>query len=167
MHYEDLKIVAAPAESPPFPVDAVTVEEDTYLVLSAETTLEEPKEDLMRLMTRMIETDPFPAGSIVVRDARPLLFLAIVHDLNEEPTWKRQWIEKAFFSVLKEAEKRVLRSLGLPLLGTQHGRMRTDQCMKLLARAIQKTARGCLKKLWLIVPAGTARSAIENLKDIL
>jgi hypothetical protein len=79
-----LKIVAAPKDHQPFPVDAVAFEEDTFLVLSAETTVREPKESLMRVMTKLIETHPETPGSVLVKGKRPLRMLAIVHDLNLE-----------------------------------------------------------------------------------
>ncbi len=58
-HFEmslgSIRIVAAPKDSPPFQVDAVAAEEDTFIVLSADPVVREPKEHPIRLMTRVSE----------------------------------------------------------------------------------------------------------------
>ncbi|UCF56702.1 MAG: hypothetical protein JSW15_11625, partial [Deltaproteobacteria bacterium] len=76
-------IVGSPENKPPFKVDAVAVEEDTFLVMSADRRVRDLKEPLMKVMTRVIETQPKTPGSVLVRGKSPLRFLAIVHDLNE------------------------------------------------------------------------------------
>ncbi|MGB6363143.1 MAG: hypothetical protein WBG64_10790, partial [Thermoanaerobaculia bacterium] len=67
-----VRLVAAPAAQPPFPVDAVVVEEDTYLVLSAETDLRIPGEHPLRVMTAAHELEPELPGSVLVRSGQPL-----------------------------------------------------------------------------------------------
>ena len=62
-----LRIVAAPKDRPPFKVGAVAFEEDTFLVMSAEPIVRAPKESLMRVMTRVIETRPETPGTVLVR----------------------------------------------------------------------------------------------------
>ena len=87
-----MDVVAAPYNRPPFKVDALAVEEDTFLVMSADRKVHDTREPLIRIMTRVIETQPKDPGSVFVKGGSPLRFLAIVHDLNEEPTWREEML---------------------------------------------------------------------------
>lgn len=147
-----LRVVAAPETAPPFAVEAVVEEEDTYLVLSAPFVLPAEPEHPIRLMTELLEASGETPGSVVVRGGRPLRLLAVVHDLAAEPTWREEWIGEALAGVLREVERRRLRSLGLPLLGTRHGRLEPERFMVLLRRALAAGAPAELRRLWLVVP---------------
>jgi hypothetical protein len=103
-------------------------------------------------MTDVIETKPEPVGSVLVKNGQPLRFLAIVHDVNQEPTWKEAWIECDLNSVFKEAEHRKISAIGLPLLGTLHGRLEKSRFAVILGRVLKKTSFNHLKQIWLIVP---------------
>ena len=116
-------IIAAPENCAPFNVEALVFEEDTWLVMSANPTICAPEVHPIRLMTDVIEAVPEPVGSVLVKNGHPMRFLAIVHDVNQEPTWKEAWIERALHSVFREAEQRSISAIGLPLLGTLHGRL--------------------------------------------
>lgn len=141
----------APREVPPFAVDAVVEEEDTYLVLSADPTVREPEEPLLEVLTEVHEAEPLEPGSIVVREGEPLRLLAVVHALDEEPTWREEWIAEALRGVFREAGRRRLRSVGLPLLGTVHGRLAIGRSLELILRALDETRPGGLERLWLMV----------------
>ena len=156
-----VRIVAAARHRPPFPIDAMVVEEDTFLVLSADRRVKAVKENLLRLMTEIIETKPKELGSIIVRNKRPLQFLAIVHDLNQEPSWKEEWIGKALEEIFQEVERRRLKSLALPLLGTLYGSLEKSRFAVLLRDALLQTTFQHLKQLWLVVPRGTAGNMIR------
>jgi hypothetical protein len=156
-----LKIVAAPTKAPPFDVDAFVFEEDTFLVLSADTQVRDPKVPLTRVMTRLIDTKPQIPGTVLVRGRRPLRLLAIVHDLNQEPSWKEEWITHALYRVFQAAESRRLQAVALQMLGTVHGSLEKRRFAFLLRSAIDGTLFHHLKRLWLIVPAGTAREVID------
>jgi hypothetical protein len=153
--YGPLRIVAAPESGPPFKVEALVIEEDTWLVMSAVPTVCEAEVHPIRLMTDVIEAVPEPVGSVLVKNGNPLRFLAVVHDVNQEPTWKETWIEKALSRVFLEAELYKLSSIGLPLLGTRHGSLEQDRFVFLLARVLKRTDFNHLGRLWLIVPAKT------------
>lgn len=159
------QIIAAPKNRQPFPVDAVAFEEDTFLVLSADTTVREPHEPLMRVITRVIETRPETPGSVLVKGKRPLRLLAIVHDLNQEPSWREEWIESALRGIFQEVESRRLKSLALPFLGTLHGPLDKQRFVMLLREALERMEFKQLKYLWLIVPAGTDREILEILES--
>ena len=53
--YGALRIVAAPVDSPPFDVEAITFEEDTWLIMSADPESCEIEKNPIRLMTELIE----------------------------------------------------------------------------------------------------------------
>jgi hypothetical protein len=150
--FASINVVAAPEESPPFKVDAIAFEEDTWLVMSTEPEIAEPPEHPIRLMTDLIAAKPIPVGSVVVRGKNPLLFLAIVHDVNQDPTWREEWIESALKKIFKESEQRRLQAIGLPLLGTKHGRMEKKRFILVLRRVLKQTPFKHLKRLWLMVP---------------
>lgn len=130
-----LRIVAAPKDRPPFKVGAMAFEEDTFLVMSAEPVIRAPKESLMRMMTRVIETRPETPGTMLVRGKRPLRLLAVVHDLNQEPSWREEWVADCLEKIFIEAESRKLRSLALSL-----SRHLTRQVGK---RALPRAASAC------------------------
>ena len=162
--FEPVHIVAAPENSAPFKVNALVFEEDTWLVMSADPTICEPEVHPIRLMTDVIGAEPESVGSVLVKDGRPLRFLAIVHDVNQEPTWKEAWIEGALKSVFQQAEQRKISAIGLPLLGTLHGRLEKSRFAVILARVLKLTTFNYLKQIWLIVPAKTNSEIIAVLK---
>ncbi len=161
--FAPVRIIAAPENSAPFKVKALVFEEDTWLVMSANPTICAPEVHPIRLMTDVIETEPEPVGSVLVINGQPLRFLAIVHDVNQEPTWKEAWIACALNSVFQEAEKRKISTIGLPLLGTLHGRLEKPRFAAILGRVLKQTAFNHLKQIWLIVPPKTSSEIIAAL----
>ena len=160
-----VRIVATPKDRPPFPVDAVAFEEDTFLIMTADPEVRDPNEPLVRLMTRVIETPPEKPGSVLVKGKRPLHLLAIVHDLNQEPSWKEEWIVSALDGIFREAESRRLKSIALPFLGTLHGSLEKERFVVLLKCALERMSAKYLKRLWLVVPAGTSSKILEILES--
>jgi hypothetical protein len=162
--YGPIRIVAAPEAAVPFEIDARAYEEDTFLIMSADPACAGPEEHPIRLMTQLIETRPEPVGSVRVTGQRPLRFLAIVHDVNQDPTWKAEWVKSAIEEIFRETEKRELNAIGLPPLGTLHGKLSIQRFIELLVQALKQTAFHCLRRLWLIVPAGTSAETIKMLQ---
>lgn len=150
--FASLNVIAAPEESPPFKVDAIAFEEDTWLMMSADPEIAEPPEHPIRLMTDLIEAQPQPVGSVVVKGKNPLQFLAIVHDVNQDPTWREEWVERSLENIFKESEQRMLQAIGLPLLGTKHGRLEKKRFISLLSRVLKQIPFKHLKHLWLVAP---------------
>ena len=159
--WEYVRIVAAPRYAQPFDIDAMAEEEDTFLVLSAEKTVRMHSEHIIRIMTSIIETLPVAPGSVVVKSGHPLRLLAIVHDLNREPSWCEDWIADALEHVFRETIIRSFDSLALPLLGTVHGSFNIQKFINLLKHALKRIPPGKLKRLWLIVPKGTNLNVIR------
>lgn len=160
-----VKLQVAPEDSPPFPVEAVAAEEDTFLVLSADPEVRRPKEDPQQLMAEAFETCPAALGSVIVKGKDPLRLLAIIHDLNQEPSWKEEWIAGALDGIFREAESRKLRSIALPLLGTLHGSLEKQRFVVLLREAMERQPPNHLTHLWLVVPVGISGEILEMLES--
>ena len=157
---ERVEIATAPPGEPPFGIDAVALEDDTYLVLGADPAWREPDETLVEVLTAAHAARPEPPGSVVVRPGRPPRLHAVVHDLARDPTWTEEWIESALLEVLEMTDARGLAALGLEPLGCLHGRLGLSRFRVLLKRALAATTRRSLRRVWVIVPEpGSAASA--------
>jgi len=162
-----VQIFVGPENMAPHPVDAWAAEEDTYLLLSADPEVVEANEDLERVMAEVLATRPAEPGTVVVKGGHPLRLLAIVHDLNEEPSWKEEWVVSALEGIFQEAETRKLRSLALPLLGTLHGSLEKRRFLVLLREVLERRSPVHLTRLWLVVPAGTGSEILQMLESDL
>jgi hypothetical protein len=158
-----LLVAAAPEDAPPFPVAGRAFEEDTFLVMSADPRVAEPEIHPLRLMRELANVRPAAPGGVVVRPGAPMRFLAIVHDLNQDPTWREEWVAGALQALLGAVEARRLAALALPLLGTRHGRLAPERFGALLAAALRSRPPRHLRRLWLVVPPGAQRQAIADL----
>lgn len=159
--YRGVRISAAPDDKAPFPVDAVAVEEDTNLLLSARSEIRAPAEGFDRLVDAMESFEPAVPGSIVVKGERPVRMLAIVHDIEQTPTWRAEWVAGALASLLTECERRRLKSLCLPVLGAEHGGMRTESFAALLRQAIEEHPWGNLRRIWARLPETETRPLLK------
>lgn len=153
--FHNIHIVAASEMNPPFEVKARAFEEDTFLIMSAKPTVCAPPEHPIRLMTDLINTKPQRVGSVRVQGTRSLRFLAIVHDVNQDPTWKIEWIKSALEEIWREVEQRQLTSIGIPLLGTLHGKLEVPDFVDLFADTLLRARFTSLKRIWLITAAET------------
>lgn len=156
-----LRAVVGPEDRPPFPVEARVFEEDTYLVLSAPVEVTTQPEHPIRLMTALWNLKPKLPGTILVRSGRPLRLLAVIHDLNQNPSWRESWIAQALMEILQEVNHRRLSSLALPFLGAVHGRLPPERFLNLLGEALHRHPPSTLRHLWLVEtpkPRGHPRS---------
>ena len=145
----DLEVVLTTA---PPPVDAVVAEEDTYLVLSAELEVREPAVARLRVFHEAYAAEPVEPGNVVAREGIPLRFLAVVHDLSQDPTWREDWVAAAIGAVLREADSRRVRTLAMPPLGRVHGALARERLVVLLRAALQDRPPRNLEQLFLVVP---------------
>ena len=162
-----LHVAAAPRDTPPFPIQAFVFEEDTFLVMSADPAPLETKLPMVKIMTRLIETQPRMPGTVVVQGQAPVRILAIVHDFNQDPSWKEAWVESALRNALQESQKLGIRSLALPFLGTVHGSLDKRRFLQILAGALQESRLPYLNRLWLVVPEGQSVQAVRDLKAVV
>jgi len=149
-----LRVVVASADKPPFPVAAQVCEEDTFLVLSAATTVREPSGDLATIAAELHTWKPRRPGSIAVYPGDPPRLLAVVHDLDRDPSWCDEWVLLATRAALDEADRRGLESLSMPLLGTRHGGLEPLRFASLLTDAAHDFTPTRLRAIWLISPPG-------------
>ena len=142
-------MVVAPPEEPPFAVAATVVEEDTWLVPSAEQEIKPPADHPLRIMTELLEAEPLEPGSVVVVSKAPLLLLAVVYDLGKEPICRPEWVASALGEVFRIAEERNISTLALPLLGVRHGRLLVTVFVDIFTNSIRETPLRHLRKVWL------------------
>ena len=167
LSFGPVQIVAAPEEKSPFAIEALAIEEDTWLILSAEPEACYPEEHPIRIMTKMIEARPEKVGNVLVSGRNPVRFLAIVHDVDQEPTCREEWVEKALRNIFIKTEQLGIKSLGLPFLGTLHGKVEAKCFVKLLSRVLLEMTFNHMRQLWLITPVGNSSGIIEFLKLLM
>lgn len=158
-------VVVAPEDAPPFPVEAIAVEQDTHLLLGSDGVVEEPDEDFGELIAAAGKKSTNIPGSVLVKKGEPLQFLAIVHDIDCEPTWREEWIASAINGVIEEAEWRRLQSVAVPLIGTRHGNVETRRVALWLGRCLSRTAFRFLERVWVIAPAGSEAELMWALRS--
>ena len=147
------RLIYAPEDSPPFMVDAVVVEEDTGLILSADTRIKVKDEHPIRLMMALWEFVPEKPGTIVVKGRDPYRLFAIVHDFDEEPSCRKEWVLSSLHAALQQSRKLGVVSLGMQLLGTRYGKLDEEWFVDELERALWRYKGNQLQKLWLMLPA--------------
>lgn len=148
-----VQISLAPFHRPPFPIEALVLEEDTYLVLSARPEVREPAEHRLRTLTESFLAQPKEPGSVIVRTGEPIRFLAVVHDLAAEPTWREKWVREALRQCFERAGRFAVRNLGLPILGGLHGQVDVATFARLLHEELGDLAPESLERIWLITPS--------------
>ncbi len=145
------ELVFSPPGEPPFAIDALVEEEDSYLSLSAEPVVdftETPAEHPVRVMTAAREAEEIEPGTVVVRQGYPLKLLAVIHRLHVSPTWREPWLVRAIENLCIEVGRRQIRALGTPLLGTVHGKLRPQKAFELLAPLLVEETG--LRRIWIM-----------------
>jgi len=115
---------------------AIVREEDVQLILSAAAELRPVPETFARIERMALEARRHEPGSVVVRAGRPLSMLAIIHDVDREPSCCEEWILAATRAVFREAQWRGLTTIAMPPLGTVHGGLAPEQGIELLATVL-------------------------------
>lgn len=128
---------------------ALVREEDIQLVLTPPAELRVPRESLDELARAAAGTAGHAPGTVVVRPGRPLRLLAIVHDVDRDPSWREEWIVAATEAVFRETHWRGLTSIAMPLLGTVHGRLAPGRGAELLAAVLEQPDIPRPRALWL------------------
>jgi hypothetical protein len=160
-----VRIFAAPEDQPPFPVEAVVLEEDTYLVLSGGWDRIESDDHPVVILTEALEVQPEEPGSVAVSEGSPLRFRAVVYDFDQEPSWREEWVEKALEGIFREAERRCLRTIALPFLGTKHGSLEKDRFLLLLRGFLKRNRSPYPLRVWLTLPGNTGLKIIDLLDE--
>lgn len=162
----NVAIGLAALEAPIPPLDAVVIEDDTFLVLGAAPIIREPAQEIQEIERELLDFEPPAPGSVLVRRGKPLELLAIVHELEHTPSWRAEWVAAALKGVLQQAAQHQLKTVAMPLLGTVHGRLPEREALGLLFDALGHTAHSYPQELWLAVPRERL-SVIRHLLDEL
>ncbi len=148
-----IRVVVAREDDPPFAIDSVAVEEDTWLALGTPADVVSSPGHPVRVMTRVWEAQPEEPGTVLVKRGSPVRLHAVVHDLDADPSWKEMWVRAALSGIFEEAARHRLRSLKLPLLATKHGSLPANRFMVLLREALMEPAASLqqhLQGIWLV-----------------
>ena len=147
---------------PSLPIDVRVFEEDTFLVLTVDPVMRHKEEHPIRLMTRVAESKPNKPGSVVINNTS---WYAVVHDVDRDPTWNEEWIRKAYKQVLLLAEIKKVRRIGLPLLGSVHGKFPPGQSLAMLYESIDSSPFQFLQNILILVPHTTCKTIWNKLKE--
>lgn len=116
------------------PVDAVVLEEDRYLMLSAKPRLTDEKNHL-RTLTKGFGAEQAELGTLVLRQGRPLTMLAVVVDVDADPPVEEGYVKRAFERVLAVCVAQRIDRVRVPLLG-RLGRLPAARSAALLREVI-------------------------------
>lgn len=125
----------------------VVHEEDTHLVLSAPSVVHEIERHPIRVMEGVWNDRGHEVGTVV---SRPSAILAVVHDLNDEPTCRPESVATALDAVYALAEKRGLARLALWPLGAVHGRMPLNDAIGGVLDALRRATPPSLETVYLL-----------------
>jgi hypothetical protein len=146
-------------------VDAVVIEEDTYLTLSAAAHVnadrEVPQRERLTTLTHGFGAEPAELGTLVLRQGRPLTMLAVVVDVDADPPVDAAHVQRAYERALAVCRAQSLHKLRVPLLG-RHGRFDLHESARLLSAAL-RAHEG--EALLLLVPHPPADA--DRLRDAL
>lgn len=162
----NISVLVVPENMAPAKVAAVVEEQDTALVLSKPSSIPVSDNKPSWFLANKLESQELlEPGSVIVREGNIIKLLAIIHDLDCEPTWKYEWISQALENIFDITSSHNISSLQLPVLGAQHGRFKLKEFLFLLHEKI-KDYHGPLEKIWLIIHHKDCQQALSYLKEI-
>jgi hypothetical protein len=140
-------ITVSPAQ--PFTVSVFAYEEDTSLILSTAARVQSLQDHPLRVMTALVDAPTYPPGTVLPRGGSPLRLFAVVHDLEQEPSTRDEWILRALENVLSFCRTNHVIALGLDPLGAVHGQRSADQFRQTLQRQLSTSPLPALHNIWL------------------
>lgn len=151
---------------PPFEPDAVVREEDTWLVLGPDPDPEPPEEDAGTLLGDAAGYEPRPPGSVVVREGAPVELLAVVHELDREPTWRPEWVDAALEEVVRTLHERGAGNVVVPVLGAVHGTMHPLRFHRSLRAALETLSPWALREICVRIPPKVDPRAARDIERL-
>ena len=146
---------------PALPVDVRVFEEDTFLVLTVDPVMRYKEEHPIRLMTKVAESKPNKPGSVIVNNSS---WYAVIHDVDQDPTWKEKRIKKAYQQILLLAELKKVKRIGSPLLGSVHGSFDPGRSLEMFLGSINSTPFQFLQNISILVPHSSTNHIWKELK---
>ncbi len=159
----NVSIQLGPQQRPPFQVSAIVVEQDTSMVLDDEPIMYAPLDSLQRLREEVERFREPQLGSVVIQRGKPRRLYAIIHDLEQEPTWCEEWVVTALETIFREADRLHLVDLAMPLLGTRFGKLSAQRFVELLCKTLHYIQPAKPLKLWLVAPRHRTHSLLMTL----
>jgi len=165
IHINGHDIYIAPDNCPPFSVKAIVEEQDTSLVLEPSDELPEYNDSRpVWYQANTLELQKvYHPGEVIVKSYNPIRFLAIVHDLDCDPSWNIKWIKSAIKNIFQLCHEKQLVSLALPILGTQFGKLKNEEFLTLLVNQLELKQSNYPQRIWLLVSADDCQKVYENL----
>ncbi len=161
-------ITVSEAGAPPFEVDAVVIEQDTSLLMDPDVPVRDPGLSFWRLARAAARQRGGEPGRVLVRRGAGVVRLwAVVHDLEQLPTCRREWIAEALVGVVAEAQRRGVTALTLPALGLATGTVSMPELLDMLAAAMRRAALVRSLRVWIPVAPrllDDARGALNALE---
>jgi hypothetical protein len=133
---------------PPFAVEVMVFEEDTYRVLSSGNHIREIREPLNVLQMEASEQESHAAGDLVVRGSR---WFAILHDFDKPEPYRPESAQQVLAQIRGEVARRGIRSIGIQALGHFHGPEGLDTAVQLISDCPWPD---CLEKIWIVIRPG-------------
>lgn len=147
-----IEVYAAPREYPPFTCQALVQEQDTNLLLGDQQTVIEPEQPAWYLANTLERDQPvYRPGDVVMKRGQPMQLMAIVHDIEQEPTTNLETIRLAWQNVMQITAQKNISHLGVPALGSVHGKIACIDSLQALAEVVRSQAPDCLQKIWIIL----------------
>ena len=146
-----VRVEVASLRAPPFAIDAVVLEQDTYLLMVDDGIIREPAESIAALADELVRQQPLSGGTVIALETRPIQLLAVVHDIEFEPTWSEQWITLALDNIVTECIRYEIESLAMRPLAYRHGGFPIDRFIELLRNVLVQPT-GVLRHIWLVWP---------------
>jgi hypothetical protein len=162
-----VRLLLTEPHCPPFQPDAVTVAQDRWLLLDAGTPVCDTQRGYRSLARAAGGSGGERPGSVLVRrGGQPVRLWAVIHDLDATPGCRREWIASALDGVLREVQRRRLRTLELPPLGCADGVVSAAEFLVRLGASIRNTGGVSRLQVWIPL-SGTLRAAACNALDTL
>lgn len=146
-----VKVSVAPNTLYPLPVDARVFEEDTHLILTVDPVMRYIPEHPIRMLNSLSRDRTRKPGTVINNGAS---WYAVIHDLDLEPTSRREWVESAYAEIFRLTEEGRVSRLGIPLLGSVHGNMKSAESLDLMLARIKTIRTRELKHIMILVPPG-------------
>ncbi len=147
-----IHLILALEDAPPFDPDALVYEQDTALLLDTDNEIRSVRESNGQLIENMLNQEPLPLGSVLVRDGYPFEFLAIIHDVERDPICEELSVIQALFNIMEASEDRELGSLAMPLLGTVFGSFSPLRAASLVKAVLPRTRPNYLNSVQIWLP---------------
>lgn len=169
-----IEVAVAHSKLSPFNISAVVEEQDTDRVLGECTEIRDPGDKPVWYLANKLSSEPQKkTGCVVVCGQHPFTLQAIVHDLDEDPSWSHDRIAEALHNIFSLTIEKNISSIQLPMLGNIHGRFGLENFIALLAEKLDefvntkgKTLQKMpLQRIWLLVPDDQCEKAFSILKD--